>query len=52
MDVWTCWSMLSNFAARVPVTGAQAMHQAGTGRELFALFRASAMNADLGAGVL
>jgi phosphogluconate dehydratase len=42
----------AEFAARVPVTDAQSMHQAGTGRELFALFRANAMNADLGAGVL
>ncbi|UGB38154.1 phosphogluconate dehydratase [Frateuria soli] len=39
-------------AARAPATGSQATHQAGTGRELFALFRNNAMNADLGAGVL
>jgi phosphogluconate dehydratase len=42
----------AEFAARVPVDDAQHAHQAGTGRELFALFRANAMDADLGAGVL
>jgi len=40
------------FATRVPDAGNQAAHQAGTGRDLFALFRHNAMNADLGAGVL
>ncbi|MEI7035301.1 phosphogluconate dehydratase [Fulvimonas yonginensis] len=42
----------AQFAARVPDQAALDPHQAGTGRELFALFRANAMNADLGAGVL
>jgi phosphogluconate dehydratase len=42
----------AQFAARAPVAGSQHAHQAGTGRDLFALFRANAMNADLGAGVL
>jgi phosphogluconate dehydratase len=42
----------AELAARVPDTGSQAAHQAGSGRELFALFRHNAMNADLGAGVL
>jgi phosphogluconate dehydratase len=42
----------AEFAARAPVAGSQATHQAGTGRELFALFRRNAMDADLGAGVL
>jgi phosphogluconate dehydratase len=42
----------TDFATRAPVAGGQAAHQAGTGRELFSLFRANAMNADLGAGVL
>jgi phosphogluconate dehydratase len=42
----------AELAARVPATDARSLHQAGTGRELFALFRANAMNADLGAGVL
>ena len=40
------------FAARTPATGDQAAHRAGTGRELFELFRRNALNADLGAGVL
>jgi len=42
----------AEFAARVPANGSQHAHQAGTGRDLFALFRQNAMNADLGAGVL
>ncbi|MGN2243487.1 phosphogluconate dehydratase [Frateuria sp. GZRR33] len=42
----------AEFATRAPDAGSQATHQAGTGRELFALFRNHAMNADLGAGVL
>ena len=42
----------AGFAARMPDAGSQATHQAGTGRDLFALFRHNAMNADLGAGVL
>jgi phosphogluconate dehydratase len=42
----------AEFAARAPDAGGQVSHQDGTGRELFALFRRNAMNADLGAGVL
>jgi phosphogluconate dehydratase len=42
----------AELAAREPVTGNQQAHQLGMGRELFALFRANAMDADLGAGVL
>ncbi|KRE97661.1 phosphogluconate dehydratase [Frateuria sp. Soil773] len=42
----------AEFAARTPDGNRQRNHQAGMGRELFALFRANAMNADLGAGVL
>ena len=42
----------AEFASRAPAADVQAAHQAGTGRELFALFRTNAMNADLGAGVL
>jgi phosphogluconate dehydratase len=42
----------AELAARAPAQGSQQTHQAGTGRDLFALFRANAMNADLGAGVL
>ena len=42
----------AEFATRVPEAGSQETHQAGTGRDLFALFRHNAMNADLGAGVL
>jgi phosphogluconate dehydratase len=42
----------ARFAARAPAAGSQTSHQAGTGRDLFALFRHNAMNADLGAGVL
>ena len=43
---------LAELTGRVPAEGSQNTHQAGTGRDLFALFRANAMNADLGAGVL
>jgi len=42
----------AEFDARAPDRAALQAHQAGTGRDLFALFRANAMNADLGAGVL
>ncbi|MCX7513283.1 phosphogluconate dehydratase [Frateuria sp. STR12] len=42
----------TEFATRAPAAGNQAAHQDGTGRDLFALFRSNAMNADLGAGVL
>jgi phosphogluconate dehydratase len=42
----------AEFAAREADAGSQSSHQVGTGRELFALFRHNAMNADLGAGVL
>jgi phosphogluconate dehydratase len=42
----------AELAARAPAAGSQAAHQAGTGRELFEMFRRNAMNADLGAGVL
>jgi phosphogluconate dehydratase len=42
----------AEFAAREPDACSQAAHQVGTGRELFAMFRRNAMNADFGAGVL
>ncbi|HET6806600.1 MAG TPA: phosphogluconate dehydratase [Frateuria sp.] len=42
----------AELATREPAAGSQGSHQAGTGRELFEMFRRNAMNADLGAGVL
>jgi phosphogluconate dehydratase len=42
----------AELATREPAIDRQQTHQAGMGRELFALFRANAMDADLGAGVL
>ncbi|WP_266168738.1 phosphogluconate dehydratase [Dyella subtropica] len=40
------------FAARIPATADLSGHHSGMGRELFALFRQAAVEADLGAGVL